>query len=139
MANEPYCRQYDYGEKLLSKMIRTEIALESLTREMKAIESTFESKIRQVTEMGSDLETKLRQVTEDLVSKVQSLSSRPVRSEGIVYLYVLFYALNQNISQYFIFQVSEYPCNITHGIYLKNINAFSASKHDVLRRSQHCS
>ena len=119
MANEPYCRQYDYDEKLLSKMIRTEIALESLTREMKTMESAFESKIRQVTEMGSDLETKLRQVTEDLVNKVQAVSSRPVRSEGIVYRYVFFYALNQNMSygsctQYFVFQRSEYP--ITHGI-----------------------
>ena len=98
MANEPYCRQYDYDEKLLSKMIRTEIALESLKREMKAIESAFESKIRQVTEMKSDLETKLRQVTEDLVNKMQAVSSRLARSECIVYRYVLFDAFNQNQS-----------------------------------------
>ena len=95
MANEPYCRQYDYDEKLLSKMIRTELALESLTREMETMESAFESKIRQVTEMGSDLETKLRHVTEDLVNKVQSIGSRPVRSEGIVYRYVLFMRLTR--------------------------------------------
>ena len=69
MANEPYCRQYDYDEKLLSKMIRTEIALESLTREMKAMESALDSK--------------LLQVTEDLANKVQAVSSRPIRSEGI--------------------------------------------------------
>ena len=98
MANEPYCRQYDYDEKLLTKMIRTEIALESLTREMKTMESAFEFKIRQVTEMGSNLETKLRQVTEDLVNKVQAVSSRLVRLEGIVYKYVLLYAFNQNMS-----------------------------------------
>ena len=100
MANEPYCRQYDYDEKLLSKMIRTEIALESLTREMKAIESAFESKIRKVTEMESNLETILRQVTEDLVTKdkVQAARSRIARSEGIVYRYVLFYAFDQNKS-----------------------------------------
>ena len=69
MANEPYCRQYDYDEKLLSKMIRTEIALESLKQEMKAMESAFDSK--------------LLQVTEDLANKVQAKSLRPIRSEGI--------------------------------------------------------
>ena len=95
MANEPYCRQYDYDEKLLTKMIRTEIALESLTRERKTMESAFVFKIRQVTEMGSNLETKLRQVTEDLVNKLQFIGSRPVRSESIVYRYVLFMCLNR--------------------------------------------
>ena len=43
-AGEPVCRQFDYDEKMLSKMIRTEIAVEAMTKRLEVLESMLKER-----------------------------------------------------------------------------------------------
>ena len=53
-ASEPYCRQFEYDEKMLSKMIRTELELETLKKELLILENAFDKKIESAIKKNND-------------------------------------------------------------------------------------
>lgn len=53
-ASEPYCRQFEYDEKMLSKMIRTELELETLKKELLILENALDKKIESAIKKNND-------------------------------------------------------------------------------------
>ena len=67
---EPHCSRFEYEEKLLEKMIRTELKCEDLTQRLLDVEHRMNTTLLKMTET---METKI-QTVDDLVGAEQSVN-----------------------------------------------------------------
>jgi hypothetical protein len=80
MASEPVCSKFSYEEKLLEKMIRTEIKVETMQNEIKKTEETVLNTRVDIQKIAAENQNKFEDLrnnlTEEIVTKLEGLQKK---------------------------------------------------------------
>jgi hypothetical protein len=80
MASEPVCSKFSYEEKILEKMIRTEIKVETMQNEIKKTEETVLNTLVDIEKTAAENQNKFEDfrnnLTGDIVTQLEVLQKK---------------------------------------------------------------
>jgi hypothetical protein len=87
IATEPVCSKFSYEEKLLEKMIRTEIKVETMQNEIKKTEEAVLNTLVEIKKTALDIQDKFEGFSNDLTTKIVAQMKEMQSKEGKSFLF----------------------------------------------------
>ena len=83
MAAEPVCSKFSYEEKLLEKMIRTEIRVETMQNEIKKTEENVLNTLLEIKKTASDIYDRFEDFKNNMTGDINTQMNDLQKEEGI--------------------------------------------------------
>jgi 2-oxoglutarate dehydrogenase complex dehydrogenase (E1) component-like enzyme len=89
LASEPACSKFSYEEKLLEKMIRTEIKVETMQKEIKKTKESVFNTLVDIEKTAAKTEIKFEEIRNNLTGEVVTQLEDLYNKEGVYILFSL--------------------------------------------------